>query len=215
MRIVLMGMPGVGKGTQATRLRDALHLLHVSTGDILREAIQTGSALGKRVREFLDSGALVPDDLMAELITERLSRSDASAGFILDGFPRTAEQVSILDRVLESLSVKLDVVFLLSAPEEEIVSRLSGRRICPGCGEVYHVDNRPPGSAGVCDSCGSALVQRPDDTKSVILDRLEVYKNQTLPVVATYGERGLLQEIDASGDPATVFERLRTAVGQS
>ena len=215
MRIVLMGMPGVGKGTQAVRLRDALQVLHVSTGDILREAIQAGSPLGKRVREFLDSGSLVPDDLMAELITERLSRSDASRGFILDGFPRTAEQVSILDRVLETLTVKLDVVFLLSASEEEIVSRLSGRRICPGCGEVYHVDNRPSGSAGVCDQCGSALVQRPDDTKSVILDRLEVYKNQTLPVVEVYRERGLLQEIDGSGDPSTIFERLRTAVGQS
>jgi len=215
MRIVLMGMPGVGKGTQAVRLRDALQVLHVSTGDILREAIQAGSPLGKRVREFLDSGSLVPDDLMAELITERLSRSDATRGFILDGFPRTAEQVSILDRVLETLTVKLDVVFLLSASEEEIVSRLSGRRICPGCGEVYHVDNRPSGSAGVCDQCGSALVQRPDDTRSVILDRLKVYKNQTLPVVEAYRERGLLQEIDGSGDPSTIFERLRTAVGQS
>lgn len=215
MRIVLMGMPGVGKGTQAARLRDALKVLHVSTGDILREAIQTGSALGKRVRESLDSGALVPDDLMAELITERLSRSDASGGFILDGFPRTAEQVSILDRVLEALSVKLDGVFLLAASEDEIVRRLAGRRICPGCGEVYHVDNRPPGSAGVCNKCGAALVQRPDDTKAVILGRLEVYKNKTLPLAETYRARGLLQEIDASGDQVTVFERLRTALGLS
>ena len=213
MRIVLMGMPGVGKGTQAARLRDALKVVHVSTGDILREAIQTGSALGKRVRESLDSGALVPDDLMAELITERLSRSDASGGFILDGFPRTAEQVAILDRVLEALSVELDGVFLLSASEDEIVRRLSGRRICPGCGEVYHVDNRPPGSAGVCNKCGSALVQRADDTNAVILGRLEVYKNKTLPLAGTYNERGLLKQIDASGDPATVFERLRTALG--
>jgi adenylate kinase len=215
MRIVLMGMPGVGKGTQASRLRGALHVLHVSTGDILREAINAGTALGKRVRESLDSGALVPDDLMAELIADRLSRSDTAGGFILDGFPRTAEQVLILDRVLETLSVKLDGVFLLTATEDEIVSRLSGRRICPGCGEVYHVNNRQPKSAGVCDKCGSALVQRPDDTESVILERLEVYKNQTLPVVETYRARGVLIEIDGTGDAAAVFERLREAVGQS
>jgi len=212
MRIVLMGMPGVGKGTQAARLRDTFKVLHVSTGDILREAINAGSALGKRVREYLDSGALVPDDLMGELITERLSRSDASAGFVLDGFPRTADQVATLDRVLENLSVKLDGVFLLVATEGEIVSRLSGRRICPGCGEVYHVNNRQPKSAGVCDKCVSALVQRADDTESVILERLEVYKNQTLPIVEIYGGRGLLHEVDSQGDPATVFERLRGAV---
>jgi adenylate kinase len=215
MRIVLMGMPGVGKGTQASRLRDALGVLHVSTGDILRDAINAGSPLGKRVREYLDSGALVPDELMAELITERLGRPDAAKGFVLDGFPRTAEQVVILDRVLEKLGVKLDGVYLLAAPEEEIVSRLSGRRICPRCGEVYHVDNRPPQSAGVCDKCGSALVQRPDDTESVILERLEVYKNQTLPIVETYGDRGLLREIDGSGDAAAVFGRLRRALEQS
>jgi adenylate kinase len=209
-----MGMPGVGKGTQASRLREAFKVLHVSTGDILREAINAGSALGKRVRDYLDSGTLVPDDLMAELITERLRRSDASAGFVLDGFPRTADQVAILDRVLEHLSVKLDGVFLLVASEGEIVSRLSGRRICPGCGEVYHVNNRQPESAGVCDKCGSALVQRPDDTESVILERLEVYKNQTLPIVETYSARGLLHEVDSLGDPAAVFERLRGAVEQ-
>jgi adenylate kinase len=212
MRIVLMGMPGVGKGTQASRLRGSLGVLHVSTGDILREAISTGSVLGKRVRDYLDSGALVPDDLMAELITERLGRSDVSGGFILDGFPRTAEQVVILDRVLATLSVELDGVFLLVAPEAEIVSRLAGRRICPGCGAVYHVDSRAPRSAGVCDKCGSALVQRPDDEESVVLERLEVYKNQTLPIVDTFNGRNLLHEVDGSGDPGVVFERLQTAV---
>ncbi len=215
MRIVLMGQPGVGKGTQASRLRLAANALHVSTGDMLRDAIKAGSALGKRVREFLDSGALVPDELMAELIADRLSRSDAAGGFVLDGFPRTAEQVSVLDRVLETLSVNLDGVFLLSASEEEIVSRLAGRRICPGCGEVYHLNNRQPKSAGCCDKCGSALVQRQDDTEAVILERLEVYKNQTLPVVEVYRGRGQLHEIDGTGDPEVVFERLREAVGQS
>jgi adenylate kinase len=152
---------------------------------------------------------------MGELIAERLRQPDASAGFILDGFPRTVAQVGILDGVLEKLSVDLDGAYLLVAPEAEIVSRLSGRRICPGCGEVYHVDNRPPRSAGVCDKCGSALVQRPDDTEEVILDRLKVFRNQTLPIAEIYRERGLLREVDGDGDPATVFDRLRAAVEQA
>jgi adenylate kinase len=152
---------------------------------------------------------------MGDLISERLGRPDAAAGFILDGFPRTVEQVTTLDRVLDRLSVELDGVFLLIAEKAEIVSRLSGRRICPKCGTVYHVDNRPPRSQGVCDGCGSALVQRSDDTESVILERLEVYKNETLPIVQTYRERGQLREVDATGEPTVVFERLRAAVEQT
>jgi adenylate kinase len=210
MRIVLMGMPGVGKGTQAARLREAAGGLHVSTGDILRESVQAGSELGRRVRDYLDSGALVPDELIGEVIGDRLARDDARAGFILDGFPRTLEQVAILDRVLERLGVELDRVVLLVAPEEEIIRRLSGRRVCPGCGAVFHVDNDPPRSAGVCDGCGSALVQRPDDTPEVIRNRLEVYERDTLPIAERYRERGLMQKIDASGDPDTVFRALRT-----
>jgi len=207
-----MGMPGVGKGTQAVRLRDALGGVHVSTGDMLREAVQAGSALGQRVREYLDQGALVPDELMGDVIATRLGRPDAAGGFILDGFPRTAAQVAILDRVLDRLGVSLDAVILLSAPRREIVSRLSGRRVCPKCLAVYHLDHHPPRSRGVCDACGSALVQRQDDTESVILDRLEVFENQTLPVVEIYRERGLLREVDGAAPPDAVFDRLREAV---
>jgi adenylate kinase len=215
MRIVLMGMPGVGKGTQAIRLAKADGTLHVSTGDMLRDAIQAGSQLGARVKQYLDSGTLVADDLIGEVIAERLGRRDADSGFILDGFPRTMEQVQILDRVLADLGVKLDGVYLLSASEDEIIRRLSGRRICPGCAEVYHVDTRPPGSAGVCDRCGSALVQRTDDTESVIRERMQVFKNQTLPVVDTYRSRGLLHEIDGSGEPETIFASLEVEMGKS
>jgi adenylate kinase len=208
-----MGTPGVGKGTQAALLRDHLRVPHVSTGDILREAVREATALGRRVKGFLDCGALVPDELMGELIAERLARPDARTGFVLDGFPRTRPQVAILDRVIERLGIGLDRVFLLEAPEEEIVRRLSGRRVCPGCAAVYHLDNRPPRAPGVCDACASALVQRPDDSPEVVRERLRVYREQTLPAVEAYRERGLLREIEACGEPAAVHERLQRAVG--
>lgn len=207
-----MGPPGVGKGTQALRLRKELGVPHVSTGDILREAVQKGTPLGRRVRSFLDSGQLVPDDLMGELIAERLERPDAAAGFVLDGFPRTEEQVGILDGVLAKVGAEIDRVLALSASEAEVVRRLSGRRICPRCGSVFHLDSRPPSSAGVCDACGSALTQRPDDEEEVIRERLKVYEAQTLPVLRTYGQRGLLREVDASGDADAVFVALRSGL---
>lgn len=208
MRLVLMGMPGVGKGTQAARLRGALGGVHVSTGDMLREAVQTGSELGHQVQALLDSGALVSDALMGEIIAERLAREDARAGFILDGFPRTLEQVSILDRVLRDLALSLDAVVMLTAPEDEIVRRLSGRRVCGECGALYHLESRPPSAPGVCDACGSALLQRPDDTEGVIRKRIEVFKRQTLPLVEAYRERGLLAEVDGGGEADAVFQRL-------
>ena len=207
-----MGMPGVGKGTQAARLREVLGVPHVSTGDILREAIKGGTPLGRKVKGYLDSGALVPDELIGDLIVERLDKPDAGEGFILDGFPRTVEQVTILDGVMRRLGQSLDGVFLLSAPEAEIINRLTGRRVCPKCGEVYHVDGRPPKSQGVCDACSSALTQRADDSERVIRERLQVYRQQTWPIAAIYRKRSLLREVDGTGDPASVQERLRAAL---
>ena len=210
-----MGPPGVGKGTQAAFLKSDLGVPHVSTGDILRKAVREGSALGRRVKGTLDSGQLVSDQLMAELIVERLGRSEAREGFILDGFPRTKEQVAILDTVLEQLGITLDGVLLLTAEEEEVVRRLVNRRICPKCRAVFHLENKLPASPGVCDDCGSALVQRPDDTESVIRDRLRVYSEQTLPAAESYRERGLLREIDAVGTPEAIAGRVREALGSS
>ena len=204
-----MGPPGVGKGTQAERLRDLLGIPHISTGDILREAVSAGTALGRQVQAYLDSGRLVPDDLMEGLISERLRKTDAAAGFLLDGFPRTTGQVKILDRVMGGLGLALDRVLLLTAPEEEIIRRLSGRRTCPKCGAVYHLDSRPPRAPGVCDQCGSALVQRPDDAEDVVRQRLNVYREATEPVVRMYRERGLLAEIEGTGEPSAVFERIK------
>jgi adenylate kinase len=189
-----------------------LGVVHVSTGDILRDAVGGGSALGRKVREFVEGGKLVPDDLMGDLIERRLEREDAVAGFILDGFPRTVEQVSILDRVLGHLGVALDHVFILTAAEDEIVRRLTGRRVCPGCKAVYHLESKPPRSAGVCDACGSALIQRADDEEEVIRERLRVYAALTAPVGEAYGARGVLVEIDGNGTPDAVTARLGDAI---
>ncbi len=215
MRIVLMGMPGVGKGTQAERLRVEFGVPHISTGDILRDAVREGSALGRRVKATLDAGELVSDELMQALIRERLGRPDARGGFLLDGYPRTAEQLAALDAILGALSLRLDAVLLLTASEAEILRRLGGRRICSGCAAVYHVDDHPPAAPGVCDRCGAALVQREDDTERVIRARLQLYRSRTQPVADAYRQRGALHEIDAAGDPAGVFARLRRALGRT
>jgi len=171
--------------------------------------------LGRRVKGTLDSGRLVPDKLMADLMGERLGQGDAQEGFILDGFPRTKEQVAILDTVLDRLGIALDAVLLLSVDEQEVVRRLVNRRVCPKCLAVFHLENRPPASPGVCDDCGSALVQRPDDTESVIRERLRVYSEQTLPAAESYRERDLLREIVASGTPEVIAQRVQAALGRS
>jgi adenylate kinase len=207
MRVVLMGPPGVGKGTQAKSLEERTGIPHISAGDILRHAVRIGTPVGRRVRPYVEAGKLVPDDLMGDLIGERLG-GDGTTGFILDGFPRTVEQVAILDRILARRGVEVDRVCILTAPEEEIVRRLSGRRTCPSCGAVYHLESMPPRSPGVCDRCSSALVQRPDDAEDVIRERLRVYHRQTLPVADTYRDRSLLREVDGTGDPSVVLQRL-------
>ena len=215
MNVVLMGPPGVGKGTQAATLKTLLAVPHVSTGDILRASMNEGSALGKKVKDYVESGRLVPDDLMGDLIAERLARHDAARGFVLDGFPRTLEQVAILDSVLDRLGRPLDRVLILTAPESEIVRRLSGRRSCPKCGSVFHLESRPPTAAGICDNCGSALVQRKDDTEDVIRERLKIYASQTVPVASAYRAKGLLAEIDGLGEVADVGARLRAGLGRT
>ena len=212
MRLVLIGMPGAGKGTQAARLRESLGVVHLSAGDILREAVKAGTALGLQAKDVMACGKLVPDELIGDLIAERLGEPDMQGGFILDGFPRTVEQVAILDRALERCGVELDRVVLLGATEEEIVRRLSGRRVCDACGAVYHVESKPSLKGAVCERCDGKLVQRPDDTEEVIRERLRVYREQTLPIVGAYEKRGLLVRIEGTGAPDTVFERLQAAL---
>jgi adenylate kinase len=192
-----------------------LRVPHVSTGDILREASQHGTALGKKVRPYLDAGQLVPDDLMADLVAERLGRDDARKGFVLDGYPRTLAQVGALDRALGRLGVAIDRVFFLGTNEAEVVRRLSGRRVCPHCGALYHLDSRPPKAAGVCDECGSALVQRADDREEVVRHRLQIYREQTVPVLDAYRARGIHVELDGGGEVESVFERLKQGLPEA
>ena len=208
MRLVLMGMPGAGKGTQAARLAERLGVTHLSTGDILREAVKEETPLGLKAKDTIASGKLMPDELIGDMISERLDRADVERGFILDGFPRTVVQVAILDRVLTQRGVGLDRVVLLGASEAEIVRRLSGRRVCESCGAVYHVESKPSSKGDACDRCDGALIQRPDDTEEVIRERLRVYREQTLPIADAYRERGVLVEVEGIGAPDEVFERL-------
>ena len=212
LRLVLFGAPGVGKGTQAAEIRRRAGLPHISTGDMLRQAMKDGSPLGRRVRDVVERGDLVPDALIGEIMEERLSRPDARLGFLLDGFPRTAPQADLLDRVLAARGQRLDGVINLEVPEAEIVERLAGRRVCGSCGATYHVRFNRPRAEGVCDACGGRLVQRPDDREEAIVGRLRAYREQTRPLEERYQKVGLLLTVDGRGTPDEVYGRIVVAV---
>jgi len=209
---VLLGAPGVGKGTQAAEISRRTGLPHISTGDLLRAAIRDGSPLGRRVAAMVERGELVPDGLVGEMMEERLARPDAADGFILDGFPRTVAQADLLDRILARRGQALDRVISIEVPEAEIVERLAGRRSCGQCGAIYHVRYNRPKVEGICDRCGSELRQRPDDTEAVIAERLRAYREQTAPLAARYRKVGRLVEIDGRGRPDEVFGRIAAVV---
>lgn len=208
MKLVFLGPPGAGKGTMASRLADSAGIPHISTGDIFRSNIKNQTELGKKVKEILDSGDLVSDELTIALVQDRLTQADAQVGFILDGFPRTIPQADALAG-LQSLTAVVN--FELS--DTEIVRRLSGRRVHPGSGRTYHVEFHPPKQAGKDDVTGEDLVQREDDTEESIKNRLQVYREQTEPLIAYYRSQGLLRDLDASPTPDTVFRSLKTILG--
>ena len=213
--ILLLGPPGVGKGTQATRLREALNLLHLSTGDALRQAVRSGSPLGVRVKGIIESGSLVPDEIVGEVVDVALGEElGEKAGYLLDGFPRTTRQVQILDDLLARRGLSLDHAVLIDAPHGVILRRLTGRRVCSRCDAVYHLDSKPPAVSGRCDACGSELVQRADDREETVRERLRVYREQTDPVASLYTSRGLLRRIDGAGPPEGVFSAIMTALGR-
>jgi adenylate kinase len=211
--VILLGPPGAGKGTQAARLASRRSLPHVATGDLFRENLSQGTALGQRARKFMDSGALVPDELVLEMLFDRLSRADCAKGCVLDGFPRTIPQAEALEKRLPP-GTKLTVLSLV-VPEKALVERLTGRRTCKQCGNVHHLRFAPPKAAGKCDKCGGELYQRTDDSPEVVKKRLEVYRAQTEPLIEFYANRGLLQEIDGDRSEEEVFgDLLRRAFGE-
>lgn len=213
MQIILLGAPGSGKGTQAKVLAERRGIPHVSTGDMLREAVRNGTELGRQAEPIMKSGGLVPDDLMVGIIRERLAQNDAREGFVLDGFPRTVVQAEKLDGLLtQGNGSQTPRVIHLLVPDEVIVQRISARRSCPVCGSVFHLEHAPPKLADVCDQCGGALVARADDTEEAVRKRLEAFHRQTMPVVEYYQAKGWLRSVDGLGAVDEVFERIDKAL---
>jgi adenylate kinase len=214
MILVLLGPPGSGKGTQAKRLEKEHHWPQLSTGDMLRAAISQGTELGLKAKTFMDNGSLVPDDVVIGLIEERVKSPDAKAGFILDGFPRTIPQAEALGKMLNNQGLKIDDAVLFEIPDEELVSRMAGRRICSKCGAVYQIQMAPSKAPGVCDNCGGALIHRQDDYEDVIRKRLGIYHQQTKPLVGFYEKLGMLKKIDARKSPQAVTDDLARVLGK-
>jgi len=208
MDLIFLGPPGAGKGTQAKMLVERYGIPQVSTGDILRAAVAEGTELGKKAKEYMEAGKLVPDEVVIGIIEERLKQSDCEKGFILDGFPRTVPQAEALDKVLEKMGRKIDHVLTLDVPEEELIRRLTGRRTCKKCGAMYHIIFNPPKVEGVCDKCGGELYQRPDDNEETVRSRLSVYEQQTRPLIDFYEKKGLVRKIDGRGEIKEIFDQI-------
>lgn len=207
MRLVLLGAPGAGKGTLAKDLVEAFNVPHISTGDMFREAVASGSELGKQVQHILSTGALVPDEIVNELVKERLAREDCKNGFILDGYPRTVQQASALDEMLKAMNQKLDAVLYLKVSEEVVVRRLTNRRICPKCGKIYNLLSMPPKKDEICDDCGTKLIQRDDDKEEVVRKRFKIYNELTAPLIDYYEKKGILIELDGDSNHQSLVEK--------
>ena len=214
VRVIFLGPPGAGKGTQADELAREWGVPHIATGDMLREAAARGTRLGLEAKRYMDTGALVPDDVVIGLVDERLGEADATGGAVLDGFPRTVAQAEALDRLLRARGAEVDRVIFFDVARPELLRRLTGRRICRNCGASYHVAFVPPRVAGVCDRCGGELYQRDDDTETAVAKRLDVYATQTAPLLDYYRGRGILGEIQGEGEVADITAAIRKAVGE-
>jgi adenylate kinase len=214
IRVVLLGPPGAGKGTQAKLLQEKFQGCQISTGEILRQAVSEQTSLGKEAASYIERGALVPDDVILNLVAERINGKDCANGFLLDGFPRTVAQADGLQQILRSLGQQLNGVLSVQVPPQVIVERLSGRRTCKDCGAMYHVTFGPSKSAGVCDRCAGALYQRSDDKPETVEARLKVYENQTAPLVNYYRQRGLVRDIDGVGSVEEIHQRVVRALGE-
>lgn len=214
LRAVLLGLPGAGKGTQAVRLVEKYEIPHISTGDIFRKNIKEGTELGKKAQEYMNAGALVPDELVVDLVKDRLQQDDCKNGFLLDGFPRTIFQAEKLDEFLSESNQKMDIVINLKVEKEALIKRLTGRRVCKDCGASYHIVNIPPKKEGVCDICGGELIQRKDDNIETVENRINVYEEQTAPLIGYYKEAGSLVDFDGEASLDEVFDAIVQAIGE-
>jgi adenylate kinase len=213
MNIILIGPPGAGKGTQATRMIDRLQVPQISTGDMFRAAVKEGSPMGKKAKEYMDKGALVPDEVVIGVVKERFAKPDCKKGFILDGFPRTLEQARALDGLLKDLGTRLDHVVVIEVPDDYLVKRLTGRRTCRGCNYMHHIEFDPPKKAGTCDKCGGELYQRDDDQEATIRQRLTTYHGQTSPLIDYYGKQNIVRKINGTLSMEKVQEEIKKAIG--
>ena len=214
MRIIMLGAPGAGKGTQAKKIAEKYGIPHISTGDIFRANIKNGTELGKKAKTYMDQGLLVPDELTCDLVVDRIQQPDAKNGYVLDGFPRTIPQAEVLDKALAELGESIDYAIDVDVPDENIVKRMSGRRACVSCGATYHVVHVPPKKEGICDRCGSELILRDDDKPETVKNRLDVYHKQTQPLIDFYTKKGVLKTVDGTVDMQDVFKAIVAILGE-
>ena len=214
MKIIMLGAPGAGKGTQADMIAEKYGVPHISTGDIFRENIKNGTELGTKAKSYMDQGLLVPDELTVEILLDRVAKDDCAKGYILDGFPRTIPQADVLTAELEKQGSAIDFAIDVEVPDDNIVERMSGRRSCPDCSAIYHIKYNPPKSEGVCDQCGGSLILRDDDKAETVAKRLKVYHEQTQPLIDYYGNKGVLKSVDGTKDMNEVFADIVAILGE-
>ncbi|MBQ9142279.1 MAG: adenylate kinase [Lachnospiraceae bacterium] len=213
MKIIMLGAPGAGKGTQAKMIAEKYQIPHVSTGDIFRANIKNGTELGMEAKKYMDQGQLVPDELTVKILLDRVAQEDCKNGYVLDGFPRTIPQAEVLDEALSKLGESIDYAINVDVPDENIVRRMSGRRACVSCGATYHMEHIPPKKEGICDTCGAELILRDDDKPETVLKRLQVYHDQTQPLIDFYTAKGVLKEVDGTVDMKDVFGAIVAILG--
>lgn len=213
MKIIMLGAPGAGKGTQAKMIADKYGVPHISTGDIFRANIKNGTELGMEAKKYMDQGLLVPDELTVKILLDRVAQADCKDGYVLDGFPRTIPQAEVLDKALAERGDKIDYAIDVDVPDENIVRRMSGRRACPACGATFHIEHVPPKQEGICDRCGKELVLRDDDKPETVQNRLKVYHDQTQPLIEFYGGKGVLKTVDGTKSMQEVFDSIAAVLG--
>ena len=213
MKMIMLGAPGAGKGTQAKMIAEKYMIPHISTGDIFRANIKNGTELGKQAKEYMDKGLLVPDELTVKILLDRVAQEDCKNGYVLDGFPRTIPQAEVLDKALSELGDHIDYAIDVNVPDENIIKRMSGRRACLTCGATYHIEHVPPKKEGICDTCGSELVLRDDDKAETVKNRLDVYHKQTQPLIDYYTKKNILKTVDGTVDMMDVFGAITSILG--